>query len=97
MHSIGIKTLKNRLGEFVRVAAAGETVLVTERGRVVAELVAPRVSDAASSDEQRLGALMRQGLLAPAKAPLSARLPRRKPVAPPGDVLADLDASRADR
>jgi prevent-host-death family protein len=38
MHSIGIKTLKNRLSEFVRVAAAGETVLVADRGRVVAAL-----------------------------------------------------------
>ena len=67
MQSVGIKTLKNRLSEYVRAAAAGETVLVTDRGQVVAELVSPRVRSDASPDEQRLGELMRQGLLAPAK------------------------------
>lgn len=39
MQSVGIKTLKNRLSEYVRTATAGETVLVTCRGQVVAELV----------------------------------------------------------
>jgi prevent-host-death family protein len=97
MHSVGIKTLKNRLSEYVRAAAAGETVLVTDRGRVVAELVSPRVRADASPDEQRLGELMRQGLLTPAKVPPRSRLPRRKPVATIADVLRDLDGSRAER
>jgi antitoxin (DNA-binding transcriptional repressor) of toxin-antitoxin stability system len=57
MQSVGIKVLKNRLSEFVRAAAAGQTVLVTDRGQVVAELVQPRVRAEATSDEQRLGAL----------------------------------------
>lgn len=38
MRSVGIKALKNRLSEFVRAAAAGETVLVTDRGQMVVEL-----------------------------------------------------------
>lgn len=97
MQSVGIKTLKNRLSEYVRAAAAGETVLVTDRGRVVAELVSPRVRDDASSAEQRLGELMRQGLLAPAKISTKAPLPPRRPLAPIADVLRDLDDSRADR
>lgn len=97
MHSVGIKALKNRLSEYVRAAAAGETVLVTDRGQVVAELVSPRVRADASAMEQRLGQLMRQGLLAPAKAPPGARLPRRRPVAKVADVLKDLDADRAER
>lgn len=97
MQSVGIKTLKNRLSEYVRVAAAGETVLVTDRGQVVAELVAPRVRVDASPEEQRLGELMRQGLLAPAKVSPKARLPRRKPVAKIADVLRELDDSRAER
>lgn len=42
MRAVGIKTLKNRLSEYVRVAAEGETVLVTDRDRVVAELAPPR-------------------------------------------------------
>ena len=51
MHNVGIKALKNQLSEYVRAAAAGQTVLVTERGVVVAELVPPRVRADASSDE----------------------------------------------
>jgi len=97
MQSVGIKALKNRLSEYVRAAAAGETVLVTDRGQVVAELVSPRLRADASPDEQRLGELMRQGLLAPAKVSPKARLPRRKPVAKIAEVLRDLDDSRAER
>ena len=97
MQSVSIKTLKNRLSEYVRAAAAGETVLVTDRGRVVAELVSPRVRDDASPAEQRLGELMRQGLLAPAKVSPKARLPPRKPTASIAELLSELDASRAER
>jgi prevent-host-death family protein len=97
MHSVGIKALKNRLSEYVRAAAAGETVLVTDRGQVVAELVSPRVRTDASPAERVLGDLLRQGLLAPAKVPPSKRLPRRKPVAKIAEVLRELDDSRAAR
>ena len=97
MQSVGIKTLKNRLSQYVRAAAAGETVLVTDRGQVVAELVSPRVRADVSPAEQRLGDLMRQGLLTPAKVPPKARLPRRRPMAPIAEVLRELDASRAER
>ena len=97
MHSVGIKTLKNRLSEYVRVAGAGETVLVTDRGKVVAELIAPRVRAEASSDEQLLADMLRQGLLTPAKVPARARLPRRRPVTTMAQVLSELDASRAER
>ena len=38
MKVVGIKQLKVRLSEYVRLAKAGETVLVTERDEVVAEL-----------------------------------------------------------
>ena len=63
MKVVGIKQLKARLSEHVRLAKAGETVLVTERDEVVAELrpsrrrtpVADRLEDLldalAASDE----------------------------------------------
>ena len=41
MRSVGLKVLKNKLSKYVRLAAAGETVLVTDRDRVVAELIPP--------------------------------------------------------
>src|ERR1700738_5720401 len=42
MRAVGLKVLKNKLSEYVRLAAAGETVVITDRGRVVAEIVPPR-------------------------------------------------------
>src|SRR5919106_2430227 len=34
MRAVGIKTLKNKLSEYVRLAAAGETVLISDRDRI---------------------------------------------------------------
>ena len=42
MRSVGLKVLKNKLSEYVRLAAGGETVLVIDRDRVVAEIVPPQ-------------------------------------------------------
>ncbi|MEA2984352.1 MAG: hypothetical protein QOD94_606 [Alphaproteobacteria bacterium] len=42
MKTVGLKILKNKLSEYVRLAASGETVLVTDRDRVVAELNPPQ-------------------------------------------------------
>ena len=41
MIAVGIRDLKNRLSEYVRLVRAGEVVLVTDRGEVVAELRQP--------------------------------------------------------
>lgn len=41
MHAVGIRELKNRLSHYVRLVKAGESVLVTDRGEVVAELGPP--------------------------------------------------------
>ncbi len=97
MQSVGIKELKNKLSAYIRVVASGETVLVTDRGQVVAEFVAPRVHVQASSAEQKMGELLRLGLLTPAKILPGTRLPRRKSVAKLSDVMRDLAQSRAER
>ena len=97
MNEVGIKTLKNRLSEYVRAVSAGQTVLVTDRGRVVAELIAPRVRDDASEEDQRLGELMRQGVMSPPKAVPGSRLPTHRPLATLEEVLRDLADSRAER
>ena len=38
MRAVGIRELKNRLSEYLRQVQNGERVLVTDRGRVIAEL-----------------------------------------------------------
>jgi antitoxin (DNA-binding transcriptional repressor) of toxin-antitoxin stability system len=42
MRTVGLKTLKNKLSEYVRVAASGETVVIAGRNRIVTEIVPPR-------------------------------------------------------
>src|SRR5262249_6207413 len=64
MRSVGLKVLKNKLSEFVRLAAAGETVVITDRGRVVAELVPPQPRTGRESFIERG---VREGWLTPAK------------------------------
>jgi prevent-host-death family protein len=95
MKTVGLKTLKNKLSEYVRAASAGETIVITDRGREVAEIV-PHNSDGGLSPFQQKG--VREGWLTPAKRPF-APLPPRKPI--PGytleRLLADLDRDREDR
>lgn len=45
MISVGVRELKNRLSEYLRAVRAGERVLVTDRGEVVAELAPPGHSE----------------------------------------------------
>jgi prevent-host-death family protein len=41
MKTVGLRELKNRLAAYVREVRSGESVLVTDRGDVVAELLPP--------------------------------------------------------
>jgi antitoxin (DNA-binding transcriptional repressor) of toxin-antitoxin stability system len=41
MRTVGIRELKNRLSEYLRLVRRGEEVLVTDRGVVIAELRQP--------------------------------------------------------
>jgi len=96
MRSVGIKVLKNKLSEYVRLAAGGETVLVTDRDRVVAELVPPRAGGGQVTAEARWAELIRQGIVTPAKNP-RAGPPPRHPVMSFKEMMADLDKAREDR
>jgi antitoxin (DNA-binding transcriptional repressor) of toxin-antitoxin stability system len=72
------------------LAAAGETVVINDRNRIVAEIVAPRRPGHESFIERGV----REGWLTPAKRPFKP-LPPRKPV--PGLTLEQLLADREDR
>jgi prevent-host-death family protein len=62
MKAVNLRELKNRLGGYVREVRAGEIILVTDRGLVVAELRPPLHSDqAASTLERSLERLAREG------------------------------------
>jgi prevent-host-death family protein len=63
MKTVGIRELKNRLSEYVRAARSGESVLVTDRGQVVAELVPPKRAAGEPGVPSGLVALARRGHL----------------------------------
>jgi prevent-host-death family protein len=94
MKTVGLKVLKNKLSEYVRLAAAGETIAITDRNRIVAEIVPPR----RPGHEGFIERGVREGWLTPA-TDRSSRPPPRKPI--PGytleQLLADLDRDREDR
>jgi len=96
MRAVGLKTLKNKLSEYVRLAARGETVLVTDRDRVVAELVPPRVERAPLLADAQLADAVRKGWIRPPVLSVTSA-PPRLPVAKLRDLLAELAGDRADR
>lgn len=63
MKTVGVRELKNRLSEYLRHVRAGEGVLVTDRGEVVAELTPPGQGATDASVPQGLLALARRGLV----------------------------------
>src|SRR5437660_6407141 len=97
MRAVGLKELKNRLSEYVRLAASGETVLVTDRDRVVAELVPPTAGRASSVDDAFLANAIREGWLHPRVYPKGSVPPKPPPVASLEQILKELDADREDR
>lgn len=95
MRTVGLKVLKNKLSEYVRIAASGETVLVTDRDRVVAELRPPQGRGPMMSDAL-LAEAMRRGWLA---APMVVKdaPPPRLPVALLSQLLSELRGDRDNR
>lgn len=56
MITVGIRQAKNRLSEYLRKVRAGERVVITERGKPIAEITKPR-----STGNERLEAMVRDG------------------------------------
>jgi len=96
MRAVGIKILKNNLSRYVRLASAGETILVTDRDEVVAELGPPTPGRAQGLDDPRLARAIRNGWITPPVHTLGPP-PRGAPVLTLQELLADLDADREDR
>lgn len=96
MRAVGIKVLKNKLSEYVRLAAGGETILVTDRDRVVAELRPPRPDRSTWLADAQLAEAVRHGWVTPPTEP-GTEPPEGLPVAPLAELLAELEADRAER
>ena len=94
MRSVGIKVLKNKLSEYIRIASEGETVLVTDRDRVVAEITAPRAGRGEAVADAQIAEAVRMGWVTPPV--LRTPLMPRQPVASLAEILEQLSEARDD-
>jgi antitoxin (DNA-binding transcriptional repressor) of toxin-antitoxin stability system len=96
MRAVGLKVLKNKLSEYVRLAERGETILVTDRDRVVAEIVPPETSRSPVLADAMLAEAVRQGWITPPSLPTKG-VPPRNPVMSFRKLKRELDEDRSER
>jgi antitoxin (DNA-binding transcriptional repressor) of toxin-antitoxin stability system len=97
MRSVGLKVLKNKLSEYIHPAASGETVLVTDGDKVVAQISAPDPSRSPLLADAVLAEAVRKGWLTPPVLGGSSAPPASKPVASLCELLAESDLDRSER
>jgi hypothetical protein len=96
MKVVGVRELKNRLSEYLRLVREGEEILVTDRGAVVATLREPGPSTL-ESPYPGLMMLVRQGRVRQGSENRPDLYPRFVPFMPKGEVLKLLDEERGPR
>ena len=99
MKAVGVKELKARLSEYLRAVRGGETLLVTDRNEVVAEIrPVPRRPVARETVEDALDALVDAGELSRARVTKQGwRWAPRALGLPNGSANQLLDELRAER
>jgi len=91
-----IKVLKTKLSEYIRMVERGETVLVTDRDRVVAEIVPPETSRSPVLADAMLAEAVRKGWITPPALHLVGA-PPRNPVMSFRELVRELDDDRSER
>jgi prevent-host-death family protein len=81
---VGVRDLRENLSSYLDRVEAGDEVIVTERGRTVARILAPE------TDEALHERLIRQGTITPAKRAKQPIDISKLPKLPPGPSLSDI-------
>ena len=82
----GVKELKNALSRYLDFVKNGEDLLITERGKVIARIIAEHPEHPSLRND--LLPLVKEGLVSLPKAELKKKIP--PPVAVPGRDVSDL-------
>ena len=96
MLTIGIRQLKNNLRRYIQRVIQGERILVTDRGRVVAELRPPTDVGAIGDPLARYRALIAQGVVRPAPEEGDPLVGWPTLKLPPGTAAPLVDADRGE-
>lgn len=94
MKAVGVRELKNRLSEYLRLVRGGEEILVTDRGEVVAELRQPSLR--MDLPHPALVEAIRQGRARLGLGNRAELYPDLAPALPPGSAAKLLDEERGE-
>lgn len=99
MQAVGIRELKNKLSHYVRLVEAGASVLVTDRGTVVAELRPPGSTGDGLADPltSNLTELARRGRVVVGAPHDPTLYEARRTALPEGAAAELLEAERGGR
>ena len=97
MHAVGVRELKNRLSKYLRLARAGERILVTDRGEVIAELGPPGEGLGEDRLPRKLQEMIRNGTATRAVPRGDYRYPTFPRLVPEGTAERLIDEGRGDR
>jgi len=96
MKSVGIRELKNQLSKYLQLVQRGQSVLVTDRGRGVAEL-RPLTRQADLQENPVLAEMVRNGTIRLGRPNRPGLYPRMKRVLSRAQIRRLLDEERGDR
>jgi prevent-host-death family protein len=97
MQAIGVRELKARLSKYLRLVREGETVLITDRGEVIAEIRSRKPPPDVPPELHGLWLLAQQGLVRLGKSNIGKKYPPTGVCMPDGTSRRLLDAGREDR
>jgi antitoxin (DNA-binding transcriptional repressor) of toxin-antitoxin stability system len=97
MRAVGVRELKNRLSEYLRLVRAGERLLVTDRGEVIAELGPPGEQPGQEEMPRKLREMIRDGRVIPAAPRGEYRYPVFPRLAPDGTAERLIDEDRREK
>ena len=86
------------MSKHIRAVAAGETILVTDRDRVVAELRPPQPLEEGDEAARNWARMIREGIVTPAKRPFTDPMPPRlSPLMSFEELMREIEEDRDDR
>jgi len=90
MRKVGSREFKNRLGRYLQAVREGQTLIITDRGKAVAQVVPPAETHSGTSAvEERLKELEAQGLIHLAKKPLPKFRPAKSRGKPASQIIIE--------